>query len=126
MNASKPLISTVDEIATAAKAAITAGAAEETDAHTLSDCPALNTGADGIYASDHFVVWEARPGDGKEALGRASVRVANSTSLHANPHLTVTGINQRFHYGRELSGFRDLDCSVHFAHVPALSSIVRA
>jgi hypothetical protein len=117
MNAGKFLVPAVHEIAVAAEVAITAGAAKKPDSHTLTHRPALNASADGIYPSDDFMARDARPVDRKGPLDRASVGVANATGLHPNPHLTGIGINQRFHYGLEFAGLRDLNCFVGCAHM---------
>src|SRR5215470_10546873 len=116
MNAGKFLVPAVHEIAVAAVVAITAEAAKKPDAHALTHRPTLNTSAGGIYPSDDFMAPGARPVDGKGPLDRASVGVANATGLHPNPHLTGIGINQRFHYGLEFAGLRDLNCFVRCAH----------
>ena len=92
MNSGKFLVPAVHEIAVAAEVAITAGAAKKPDSNALTHCPALNTSADGIYPSDYFMAWDARPVDGKGPLDRASVGVANATGLHPNPHLMGIGI----------------------------------
>jgi hypothetical protein len=117
MNAGKFLVPAVHEIAVAAEVAITAGAAEKPDSHALTHRPALDTSADGIYRSDDFMTRDARPVDGKGPLDRARIGVANATGFHPDPHLTGTGINQRFHYGLEFAGLRDLNCFVRFAHM---------
>jgi hypothetical protein len=117
MNAGIFLVPAVHEIAAAAEFAITAGTAKKPDSRALTHGPALNTSADGIYPSDDFMARDARPVDGKGPLDRASVGVANATGLHPNPHLTGTGINQRFHYGLEFAGLRDLNCFVRCAHM---------
>jgi hypothetical protein len=117
MNAGKFLVPAVHEIAVAAEVAITAGAAKKPDSHALTHRPAPNTSADGIYPSDDFMTRDARPVDRKGPLDRASVGVANATGLHPNPHLTGIGINQRFHYGLEFAGLRDLNCSVRCARM---------
>jgi hypothetical protein len=116
MNASIFLVPAVHEIAAATEFAITTRAAKKPDSHALTHRPALNTSADGIYPSYDFMARDARPIDGKGPLDRASVGVANATGLHPNPHLTGTGINQRFHCGLEFAGFRDLNCFVRCAH----------
>src|SRR5262249_42645725 len=98
-------------------------AAKKPDSHALTRRPALNTSADGIYPSDDFMARDARPVDGKGPLDRASVGVANATGLHPNPHLTGTGINQRFHYGLEFARLRDLNCFVCCAHMFIVDSV---
>jgi hypothetical protein len=64
--ASESLVPAIHEIAVAAEFAITAKAAKKSDAHALTDCPALNRGAKNVDASDDFVSWNSRPFDRKE------------------------------------------------------------
>src|SRR5262249_32941616 len=117
MSAGIFLVPAVHKIAVPAEFAITAGAAQKPDSHALTDRPALNASADGIYSSDDFMARDARPVDGKGPLDRTRVGVANATGLHPNPHLTGTGINQRFHNGLEFAGLSDLNCFVRCAHM---------
>ena len=123
MNACEPLVSTVDEIAITAKVTIATRAAEKANAHALTDRPALNAGTEGIYASDDFVAWEARPVDRKRAFNGARIGMADAACLDAYPHLTGSGTDQWFPYGREFSRLRDLNCSVRIAHRVLLSSV---
>jgi hypothetical protein len=122
MNAGESLVLTIHKIAGAAKIAVAARAAEEADAYALTDRPPLNTGANRIYTSNHFVAGDARPIVRKESFHGGSVRVAHATSLDANTHLTDTGIDQRFRYDLEFAGFGDLNCFVGCAHI---SSFIR-
>src|SRR5262249_28357012 len=107
---------TVHEIAIAAEFAITARASEETDTYSLANCPALNTRAKGVDASDHFMSRYARPVDWKGPFHRAGIRVADTARLDLNAHLAGTGIHQRLHYVCEFSRFRYLDCSIRCGH----------
>src|SRR5262249_38893625 len=87
MNARGSLVATVHEIAIAAEFAITARASEETDTYSLANCPALNTRAKGVDASDHFMSRYARPVDWKGPFHRAGIRVADTARLDLNAHL---------------------------------------
>jgi hypothetical protein len=94
MNASIFLVPTVHEIAIAAEVAIAAIAAEESDTHALPNRPALDTGTKRIDPPDELVAWYARPINGKLALYRAGIRVADPTRLDTNPDLTRRGRRQ--------------------------------
>ena len=67
MNTREFLVTTVHQIAISTEFAITARASEEADTHALTHRPALDTGAKGIYSPDHFMPWDARPANWKEA-----------------------------------------------------------
>src|SRR5262245_43561718 len=116
MNARVSLVPTVHEIAVTTELAVTARTSKETDTDALTNRPALDARAKGIDSPNHFVPRDARPADWKRGFHRAGVRVANTARLDTNAHLTGARIDQRFHYGREFSRFRYLDCSIHCAH----------
>jgi hypothetical protein len=83
----------------------------------MTDRPALNASAEGIYPSDGFTAPGREASRWERTLDRARVGVANATGLHLNRHLTGIGINQQFHYGLEFAGLRDLNCFVRCAHM---------
>src|SRR5262249_37264650 len=121
MNARVSLVKAVHQIAISAELAIPTRTTEETNTYSLTNCPTLNTRAKGIDASDNFMSRYARPVDWEGPFHRAGIRVADTARLDANTHLARAGIDQRFHYGCEFSGFRYLDCSICCAHISSVS-----
>src|SRR5580704_665379 len=95
MNAGIFLVPAVDQIAIAAKFAISTRAAEKPHPNALTDRPALDTGAKGIDPPDRFMAGYARPIDGKQTFHRAGIGMANSARLNADPHLTSGRLGNR-------------------------------
>src|SRR5215470_8738584 len=95
MNAGVFLVTTVHEIAILTEFAITARPSEEADTHSLTNHPALDTGAKGIDSPDHFMPWHARPANWKEAFHRARIRMAYSACFDAQTHLSVSWLANR-------------------------------
>jgi hypothetical protein len=111
MNAGVFLVSAIHEITVAAELAIATRAAKKPDPHAPADRPALNPGTKRVDPPDHFMAWDTRPIDRKQAFHRAGIRVADPTRLDANAYLVGTGVQKWLPYFRELSWSRDLDWS---------------
>jgi hypothetical protein len=92
MNAGIFLVPAVHEIAITAELAISAGAAEKSDANALTDCPALNARSKGIDTSDGLMAGHTRKFDGKQAFHGAGIRVAYTARFNANAYLIGAGI----------------------------------
>src|SRR5215475_10423314 len=88
MNAGIFLVPAVHEIAIAAELAIAARAAEEPDAHSLPNRPALDPGTKRVDSPDELVAWDARPINSELALYRAGIRMTDPACLDTNPNLT--------------------------------------
>src|SRR5580700_8835428 len=95
MNAGIFLVPAVHEIAISTELTVSAGAAEKSHAHALTNGPALDTGAKGIDSPDRFMPRNARPIDGKQTFHRTRIGMANSARLNANPHLTSRRLGHR-------------------------------
>jgi hypothetical protein len=103
MNAGKFLVPAVHEIAISTKLAISTRAAEKPHPNSLTNCPALDTGAKGIDPPDHFMPGDARPIDRKQTFHSSGIGMANPARLDANAHLTRTRIQKGPAYFRKLS-----------------------
>jgi hypothetical protein len=125
LNAGVFLVPAVHEIAVTTKLTTSARAAKKPHPHALTNRPALDTGAKGIDPPDNFMPGYARPIDGKQSLRSASIGLANSARLDANPHLTGTGFQKRSAYFRKLSRLRHFDWFVSFAHWSSTVTSVR-
>jgi hypothetical protein len=68
MNPGVLLVPAVHEVAAAAELAVAAGAAEEPDAHALTDRPALDTRTKRFDPADNLVTGNARPLDWEQSI----------------------------------------------------------
>jgi hypothetical protein len=75
-----------------------ARASEEADTYALTNRPALDTSAQSIDPTDHFMSRYTRPANREKAFHRARVRVAHPASRDANAYLMGTGITKRLLY----------------------------
>src|SRR5262247_3686447 len=116
MNAGILRVPTVHEIALAAELAIAARAAEEPDAHSLPNRPALDTGTKRVDPPDELVARDARPINGELALDRAGIRVADPTRLDTNPDLTRRGRRQFPLHHFEAARFGHLNGAISLCH----------
>ena len=94
MNAGIFLVQAVHEIAIATECAIAAKASEEPDSDPLPYRPALNARANGVYTSNDLMPRNAREIDREKRLYGRGVRMADTTCLDSDTHLTRTRITQ--------------------------------
>ncbi len=110
-------------VAAPAMAAIAAGTAEPTDAHSRADGPALDSGAQGVDHPDHLVAGNARIADPRHvAFDDDGVAVADAAGLHPDQHLPGPrrGDVARLHTERTAGGGNDH--GAHLGHAASMAA----